>query len=504
MDETNAYYAEQVLSNRNTLEKLIEAEPTLKDKILSFFKGAEADYADVPKLSGAAKRYYRTYKKLFDEFSARNAQSNSSENAHLSTLFEKNSQKTPLTNINQEDMSVSGRDYAFKGVAEDGKSKYESNFQKGTPKAAKSERILDYITNVWSKKPISLVISNGETSRTITAQFDPTLDPSGNMPTDASKIAGGNRHGTSSEKRVTLDLADDYYQIASEAKYNYSKEETGKTTGPHKDVKMWHYFVDDIYFSEYGESDYTPYTVTVNVKEKADGEYVYSFNAEKTEESSTRRTLHAGVNTRKGANGELFIDSIPQPEQKSNSSGKKSSKNSSGKDFALDIESDSDNISGAEVMGWLKDKPMSDGKLDLEKTVARGLPYKSGKSSLTVGEIKKLVANSTREKVYSKADALKVVNRMSGTWGLTQRARDEIADTIWQFLNEAPDVEYRQDMAHDIAEYIVAKVLVDSKTENPDAIEAAEKLSYLRTGIGKLLFSDEDISANNGVPIGTP
>ena len=38
-----------------------------------------ADYADVPKLSGAAKKYYRTYKKLFDEFSVRNAQSNANE-----------------------------------------------------------------------------------------------------------------------------------------------------------------------------------------------------------------------------------------------------------------------------------------------------------------------------------------------------------------------------------------------------------------------------------------
>ena len=70
-----------------------------------------------------------------------------------------------------------------------------------------------------------------------------------------------------------------------------------------------------------------------------------------------------------------------------------------------------------------------------------------------------------------------VVNKLSGTWGLTVKARDEIADTVWQFLNEAPDVEYRQDMAHDIAEYIVAKVLMDSKTENPDALEAAERLA---------------------------
>ena len=59
--ETNVYYAERVLGNKYTLEKLIEAEPTLKDKILSFFKGASTDYADVPKLAGAANKYNNTY-----------------------------------------------------------------------------------------------------------------------------------------------------------------------------------------------------------------------------------------------------------------------------------------------------------------------------------------------------------------------------------------------------------------------------------------------------------
>lgn len=122
MDETNAYYAEQVLTNRNTLERLIEAEPSLKNKFLSFFKGASGDYADIPKLSAAAKKYYRTYKKLFDEFSARNAQNNAAENAEFrmeSAEFNKNaekSQKTSLTNINQRNMNVSGenvRYYAF-------------------------------------------------------------------------------------------------------------------------------------------------------------------------------------------------------------------------------------------------------------------------------------------------------------------------------------------------------------------------------------------------------
>ena len=49
----------------------------------------------------------------------------------------------------------------------------------------------------------------------------------------------------------------------------------------------------------------------------------YSFNAEK--ESSTQRTLHAAVNTYKGANGELFLgDIITHPDEKVNTLDEKS------------------------------------------------------------------------------------------------------------------------------------------------------------------------------------
>ena len=47
---------------------------------------------------------------------------------------------------------------------------------------------------------------------------------------------------------------------------------------------------------------------------------------EEKEEPSTRRTLHADVNTRKGANGELFIDSIPDSVEKINPTGENSEK----------------------------------------------------------------------------------------------------------------------------------------------------------------------------------
>lgn len=180
---------------------------------------------------------------------------------------------------------------------ESGRPIYQSNFPKGTPKAAKAERILKLIQSVWSKKPLPLVVRDADgTTRAIKAQFDPTYDEKAGTRSDASKLMGGNRHGSAAEQRVTLDLADDYYEIAEGATYNYSKAETGKDSVTHQGVKQWHYFVNDILFQEYGESETAPYRVTINVKERSDGSYVYSFNAERqNERSSTRRTLHADV-----------------------------------------------------------------------------------------------------------------------------------------------------------------------------------------------------------------
>ena len=214
--------------------------------------------------------------------------------------------------------------YSFEGYDEEtGRGIYQSNFPKGTPKAAKAKAILHLIQDVWSKAPIELRVRNEDGStRIIEAQFDPTYDENPRVRTDASKLMGGNRHGSAAEQRVTLDLADDYYQIAAESTFNYSKKETGKDSPTHEGVKQWHYFINDILFQEYGEKETAPYRVTINVKEKADGSFVYSFNAERqNEEPSTRQTLHADVTQteRNGlGNAQLSDNSIRSPTGKSN------------------------------------------------------------------------------------------------------------------------------------------------------------------------------------------
>lgn len=69
IEELNAHYSEGMLTNKNILEKLCETKPTLKEKILGFFKNSAKTYSEDIKLSKEAQSLYRKYKKLFDDFS---------------------------------------------------------------------------------------------------------------------------------------------------------------------------------------------------------------------------------------------------------------------------------------------------------------------------------------------------------------------------------------------------------------------------------------------------
>ena len=300
---------EAMLADGNVTEKLIDLKAkdnslfmklkqffdNLLNKIRSIYKGQTPDSAE----GRAVLEMTESIEKIQQLFA--DALVDASENFQNA---EKNTTKD------------GGAKNQFRGYAEDGRGIYESNFPKGTPKKAKAARILSLIQDVWSKKPITLKIEDENGIRYITAEFDPTYDETGRN-TDASKLMGGNRHGTRSEQRVTLDLADDYYQIAEESTYNYSKEETGKASDTHKDVRYWHYFINDIYFSEYGSEELAPYRVSINVKEKTDGNFFYSFSAEKMEETSTQRTLHAAVSSSNetATNGDLFNATLTPEDQ---------------------------------------------------------------------------------------------------------------------------------------------------------------------------------------------
>ena len=464
ISESGSIMAELALGNKHFARALLDADASVVEKILHRIEDAK---------EALARRKDPEAKKVFEEIRA-------AEGMFLEAVAESGFvyRDGKIVGATEEEDKVKK---SLKGIAADGKKIYESNFPKGTPKAAKSERILDYIQNVWSKKPIPLVISNGETSRTIYAHFDPTIDETQNTPSDASKLAGGNRHGTHSEQRVTLDLADDYYDIASSATYNYSKLETGKDSQTHDGVIMWHYFVEDIYFSEYGSNETTPYTVTINVKEKTNGNYVYSFNAEK--ESSTRRTLHADVNTRKGANGELFLDdSIHDSEP---------------------IVNPSDEISPEK-----SSEPVKKSRKVNSQTSGKTADKTPETEHLT-GMQKQTVAKYALTKVYTKAEALEIIEQaarmLDETYGfdgglgeasgfvkLTKTVKDAAAVDLWKAYNSVNTEAEKLEIARKLADTLMAEAQLVTLASDEELAEAREVVDCLRRYFHKIDLSGID------------
>ncbi len=575
LNETNAYYGEQVLGNKYTLEKLIEAEPSLKEKILNFFKGASSDYADVPKLSGAAKRYYRTYKKLFDEFSARNSEAFVNEKS--------------LTSMNQENMQVSDRQYAvgtenktritaemsdserasvlrnrtltapiYKGqadsVIEDVKRNYEREKKafgkKAVVEIAEKLGIIGESID-FDDIDVQIELSKSNLRESVVKEANPSqiakLLPILSQTAKASVVVErhNNRYYYDTDTEYVDNLMGAYIDGESlvPVRFGLKHSKMGKTTlyvlvdqnkipleklgeikkdrglqdatadnsavnSLHRSViysisqilsfvnskDLLRYIPDDFLDSDRIDAKRKAIAETQEYTDKKNDKKYSNFvkqgNLRAAKDMLATKAKDVGYSdvNAEGKSKDITYDD----DGKLIPISKRYDRSNPDRQYALPMDDDAP-ITGAEVMSWLKRRQEEESKIDLEATVARGLPYRRGKSNLTVGELRKVIANSTHEKVYSKKDALRVVNKFSGSSGLTVKAREEIADTIWQFLNEAPDIEYRADMAQDIAEFIVAKILLDSKTENPDALAAAETLSYLRTGIGKISFTDGDI-----------
>lgn len=326
-DEVNAYYAERMLTNKNTLKRIVEAEPGLKDKILSFFKGAEADYADVPKLSGSAKWYYKKFKKMFDEFSARNAQSNANE-------------KT-LTSMNQENMQVSDRQYAVgidpvsgeKFVAIEDKSVDDLMNQPGDSIPAKVRSFM--------KQYRGTVLPLGSTDKAYMRR-----EAEGEY-TNLAKVV------EEAAYQDKMKAASELTNLLSASKYLRHEPDNGR----HADAtRGWNYY-DIKYVVPNDDGSLHVYSGEIQIKLIDRGDCFYDVTKIKdiTNSSAGQALIKAAGSVRNA-----FVNSIPQTAEKINTSTKKSFENSSDKQYALDIDSEGENISGAEVMGWLNKKPEGD------------------------------------------------------------------------------------------------------------------------------------------------
>lgn len=202
--------------------------------------------------------------------------------------------------------------YSMIGYGENGLKTYKSDFSSDMTATEKQQYLYNLIKSVWSKKPLQLTILQDGKERSISARFD----GESNGQEFAGKMAFGNRRGTRTERLISLNLADDIWEIASESTYDASKGGI-KETLAHDGSERWNYFVNAInYVDEQQPSRNGVYDFNLDVMEREDGNFVYTFALKKRRDNAPR-TFAAGVNGNNAADANSSENSIRSLDQKS-------------------------------------------------------------------------------------------------------------------------------------------------------------------------------------------
>lgn len=180
--------------------------------------------------------------------------------------------------------------YSMVGRGENGLKTYKSDFSSDMTVEEKKTYMYRLITDVWAKKPLQLTILQDGKERQITARFDGEA----NGEKFAGKMAYGNRRGNRTERLITLNLANDIWEIANESRYDTSKREF-KQTRMHQSSERWHYFVNAVnYVDDAQPGRNGVYDFNLDVMERDDGDFVYTFSLKKRR-TDAPRTFTAGV-----------------------------------------------------------------------------------------------------------------------------------------------------------------------------------------------------------------
>ena len=202
--------------------------------------------------------------------------------------------------------------YAMIGRGKNGLKTYKSNFAADMTAVEKQAYMYKLINDAWAEKPLSLTVLEDGNERKIKARFDGEA----NGEKFAGKMAFGNRRGSRTERLVTLNLADDIWEIASESVYDGSKSEH-KGTERHSGTETWRYFVNAI---NYTDAKFPArngvYDFNLDVMERRDGEFVYTFYMKKRRESAPQ-TFNAGVDGQNAADTNSSTASIRTSGRKS-------------------------------------------------------------------------------------------------------------------------------------------------------------------------------------------
>lgn len=112
---------------------------------------------------------------------------------------------------------------------------------------------------------------------------------------------------------------------------------------------------------------------------------------------------------------------------------------------------------------------------------------------LTDGQVKKLLANSTKMKVYSKVESEGIINDILGNYMsfgdvygvLSGKSKAEVIDMLWRGLNTA-EPGRKMKVALDVAEYIIQHSAVESMYEDTDTEVYTDTIALLKPYLHKI------------------
>lgn len=472
-DEASSYYAEKILGTDAAIELLLGEKPTLRQKILTFFKQSARDYSADAALSREARRLLRDYKALFDRFSARNQ----GRNAEAGNVKEQSARRfaaeTPIITVG---MSNSERATILKSKrikpAEIQQAEYAGFDWEALERNRKSAvekpliKKLREFGHLRTYKTDSIDVEFEFTAGGLRKSMNSQVSDYGGTLADLAKVIMNMQKILDSS--VLLEI----------------HEDKAKGT-PKENQRLLQTYV---LLSAFAEGKYiTP--VQFEIKQYIDNEnrLYLAVALSKIEKTGVMddTALPNGERTRLLPVSEYSISDFIK---KINPSDKNFFKYIPDELLTDEQKKAKQNAIAKENAKYHR---FSMEEIDPAKMGEPTLPRRAGKANISYGQWKKMKAEYKKGKSYSKTDASDFVDRFPVAGMLTDENKNLITESVWQLLNEAIADDQMtpgtfQEAAHDIAEYFVASLYKGETVTSLDAIDAQNIVSDLKKWISTL------------------
>ena len=124
--------------------------------------------------------------------------------------------------------------------------------------------------------------------------------------------------------------------------------------------------------------------------------------------------------------------------------------------------------------------------------VDKSVPY-VGEDNMSVGEMRKRIANSTHYKVYSKSRVLNTIKSLPVINSLNGKTVGTLADAMWKSFNTITSTEQADAYVSDMADYIMSVAMSDAKTKRNIPEDSQRRFNMMRGYVQKLVFTEKEL-----------